>query len=172
MSLRSDLLAVHLEPGEETGRVVGEDTGRACSLDSGHGVVGEQEAASRRQPHELLAGDGRDEAEVAAELDLPVEREVADEVRIDPVERASERRGERLRRAARGREEAELTHARIRSPAGSKKAPCATRAPTSRRSTRTSKRVPTSVRPGGSQASPITLPTASDRRALVTRPAG
>ena len=94
------------------------------------------------------------------DLDDALERAVADLLRIaeigrpaDAPERAGERRDERLGGAARWREE---VHERIRSPDGSKKAPCVMRAPRRSRSTWTSTRVPGSDRFVGTHASPIT----------------
>ena len=54
-------LVADRDPGERAGRVVGEGTGGANALgDVGGVVVGEEEAAPRREPNELLARAGLD----------------------------------------------------------------------------------------------------------------
>src|SRR5439155_11772601 len=139
-----ELLALEGEAGEGSGRVVGAHTVRPQPIGGLRGVViDEQEPAPRREPNELFSIRRLDEIEVAADLHLSVGRKVADDLRADAGERPRERRGERLRRAARRRQKGK-THERIRSPAGSKNAPCVTRAPRSWRSTRISNRVPSS----------------------------
>ena len=130
-----------------------------------------RKARRGRQPHELLARAGRHRVHVPADLDDALQREVAHDRRIGVLERAPERRRGRPRLAARRREES-AAHERIRSPVGSKNAPCVMRAPRRSRSTWISTRVPGSDRFVGTHARPITCPTASLRRALVTRPAG
>src|SRR4029453_2874043 len=126
-----DALSLHLEAGERAGRVVGADARRAeAPPDLVWGAGDEQQPAPGREQDQLFAGGGLDGGEVSADLDLSVEREVADDLRADARERARERRSERLG-STRGRREERQGHERIRSPAGSKKAPWVTRGPRS-----------------------------------------
>src|SRR5262249_42910464 len=166
------LLAAQRDAREGAARVVGECSAGAYPLgDLGRIVVREQEAAPRREPDELFALRGGHAADIATDLDDALERVVPRRRVVRMLERAPERRGEGAFPTARRRQESEA-HARIRSPAGSKNAPCVIRAPRRRRSTWISTRVPPSERAAGTHLSPLTSPTASLRRALVTRPEG
>src|SRR5262249_6798179 len=134
-------------------------------------VAREKEAATVRQSHEFFARDRRHPVDRATNLDDALERQVTNMLRIGVLERAMQWRRRRSFRAA-CRKEKHQGHDVSCAPAGSKKAPCVMRAPFRKRSTVISTRVPASERLLGTQASPITSPTTSLRRALVTRPAG
>jgi len=71
-----------------------------------------------REPQELLPGSRSDRVYVAAHLDDPLQRDVADLSGVGTLERAAERRDDRSLGTARWGQEREA-HERILSPLGS-----------------------------------------------------